>query len=78
MANKILEGARQALSFVQGTGHAAKITTFPGGPYFNGPGKGLLQHKTNDGYIAWNWDTASWDKVTQPVEVRLPPTTLLE
>lgn len=67
--NKILEGAKEALAFVRGEGAAARITTSVGGPYIQGPGRGLIQHKAGDHYIVWNWDTASWDKTTAPVRV---------
>lgn len=67
--NKILEGAKQALAFIRGEGSAARITASDGGPYFQGPGKGLIQHRAGDSYIVWNWDTASWDKVKEPVRV---------
>ena len=67
--NKILKGAKQALAFVRGEAPAAHITTPVGGPYYQGPGRGLIQHHTGDHYIVWNWDTASWDKVREPVRV---------
>jgi hypothetical protein len=71
--NKILEGAKQALAFVRGEGQAARITTFEGGPYYKGPGKGLLQHRVSNGYIIWNWDAADWDRVKHRVTVSRSP-----
>jgi hypothetical protein len=65
--SKILEGAKQALAFVRGEEPAARIHATVGGPYHKGPGKGIIQHRTNDHWIVWNWDTASWDKVGQRV-----------
>lgn len=68
--NKIIEGAKQALSFVRGEGSAARIHATVGGPYIKDrPNCGLIQHKVHDGYIVWNWDTASWDRVVEPVQV---------
>lgn len=73
--NKILEGAKQALAFVRGEAQATNITTFEGGPYYKGPGKGLLQHLVHDGYIVWNWDLAQWDQVKAPVTLIRQPET---
>lgn len=78
--SKILEGAKQALAFVRGEAPVARITTFEGGPYYKGPGKGLLQHNVpSSGYwIIWNWDTRQWDKVKERVSLSRPhhsPTT---
>lgn len=72
--NKILEGAKQALAFVRGEAPAARITTFEGGPYYKGPGKGFIQHHvpTMGYWIIWNWDTGQWDKVKERVALSRP------
>lgn len=69
--SKILAGAREALEVARGNLPAAKITSFVGGPYHKGDGqRNLIQHKAGDHWIAWNWNTASWDKASRPIEVR--------
>lgn len=68
--NKILEGAREALAFAQGTGQTAAITASVGGPYVQGGQRTLTQVEwPHGGYIVWNWDLARWDRVAEPVRV---------
>lgn len=71
--NKIIEGAKQALAFAQGTGQAAAITTSVGGPYVKDRQRTLIQQKVNDGYIVWNWDLARWDRVKEKMRVLMLP-----
>lgn len=35
-------------------------------PYYDNY-KPLIQHKWFTGYIVWNWNTANWDKVAEPI-----------
>lgn len=67
--NKILAGAEEALAFVRGEKPAARIYTALGGPYVKDEKRTLIQHKSDGYYIVWNWETGSWDKVLEPVQV---------
>lgn len=69
MANKILAGAREALAVARGEKPAARICTPLGGPYAKDERRPLIQQKTNGHYIVWNWETTSWDRVIEPVQV---------
>jgi hypothetical protein len=36
-------------------------------PYVKNDKRPLIQHKTNDGWIAWNWDRPGWDQLKEPI-----------
>lgn len=68
--NKILDGAKEALAVARGEIPAAGTTSFVGGPYDKGnKQRPLIQHRSCDHWIVWNWDNVCWDKSSTPVKI---------
>lgn len=67
--NKILEGAKEALAFVNGEVPAARIHAAVGGPYYKDSVCPIVQYEVGGHWIVWNWDTKRWDKSMTRVEL---------